>query len=323
MRLAAGLNTRQSRLSAGPGTMSSPMLTADGTRLPLPPGLARPRAGPAQPDGRGGQGRGDPGPAPPAGCAPPPGRLSPPCLVRARVATPVRLVPSERWAVLIVTPQTILTRHEALVRRRRTHPPRRLGRPQLPEGTVESIVAWPTSTNTGVHAHRRRAQETRHGGVEDDRRERLVPPRPPTSAEARGSTGSSSAGSRRKASWRPTPSPSTRSRCAASMSSSLSRSTGDGSTCSGPRQSHRCLGHPGSCATSQPRLNRPPAPITTANSSGPTAESELDQRQALAVSAPAFSYGAGSSCMAARRIPPPPELCPPSGHGGRRRVLGP
>ena len=59
---------------------------------------------------------------------------------RALVGTLARLVPRERWASFLVTPETILRWHRALVRRRWTYPHRRPGRPALPEETVELIV---------------------------------------------------------------------------------------------------------------------------------------------------------------------------------------
>ena len=43
---------------------------------------------------------------------------------RALVATLARLVPRERWAAFLVTPETILRWHRALVRRRWTYPHR-------------------------------------------------------------------------------------------------------------------------------------------------------------------------------------------------------
>ncbi|MDA8040776.1 MAG: integrase core domain-containing protein [Actinomycetota bacterium] len=59
---------------------------------------------------------------------------------RALIATLARLVPRERWAAFLVTPETILRWHRALVRRRWTYPHRRPGRPPLPQETVELIV---------------------------------------------------------------------------------------------------------------------------------------------------------------------------------------
>jgi len=49
-------------------------------------------------------------------------------------------VPRQRWAPFLVTPETILRWHRALVRRRWTYPHRRSGRPRLPHETVELIV---------------------------------------------------------------------------------------------------------------------------------------------------------------------------------------
>src|SRR5919199_2826830 len=59
---------------------------------------------------------------------------------RALIATLARLVPRERWVAFLVTPETILRWHRALVRRRWTFPHRRAGRPSLPAETVELIV---------------------------------------------------------------------------------------------------------------------------------------------------------------------------------------
>jgi putative transposase len=59
---------------------------------------------------------------------------------RALIAALASLVPRERWAALLVTPETILRWHRALVRRRWTYRHRRPGRPALPEETVELIV---------------------------------------------------------------------------------------------------------------------------------------------------------------------------------------
>jgi putative transposase len=59
---------------------------------------------------------------------------------RALIATLARLVPRERWAAFLITPETILRWHRALVRRRWSYPHRPPGRPPLPEETVELIV---------------------------------------------------------------------------------------------------------------------------------------------------------------------------------------
>jgi putative transposase len=59
---------------------------------------------------------------------------------RALIATLAKLVPRERWAAFLVTPETILRWHRALVRRRWTYPHRGPGRPPLPQETVELIV---------------------------------------------------------------------------------------------------------------------------------------------------------------------------------------
>jgi putative transposase len=59
---------------------------------------------------------------------------------RAVIATLAKLVPRARWAAFLVTPETILRWHRALVRRRWTHPHRRPGRPPVPDETVELIL---------------------------------------------------------------------------------------------------------------------------------------------------------------------------------------
>jgi len=59
---------------------------------------------------------------------------------RALVSALAHLVPRERWASFLVTPETILRWHRALVRRRWTYPHRKPGRPALPHDTVELIV---------------------------------------------------------------------------------------------------------------------------------------------------------------------------------------
>jgi putative transposase len=59
---------------------------------------------------------------------------------RALIATLAKLVRRERWAAFLVTPETILRWHRALVRRRWTYPHRRAGRPSLRAETVELVV---------------------------------------------------------------------------------------------------------------------------------------------------------------------------------------
>jgi len=58
---------------------------------------------------------------------------------RALIASLARLVPRERWASFLVTPEMILRWHRALVRRHWTYP-HRVGRPSLPDETVELIL---------------------------------------------------------------------------------------------------------------------------------------------------------------------------------------
>jgi hypothetical protein len=59
---------------------------------------------------------------------------------RALVSALARLVPRDRWASFLGTPETILRWHRALVRRRWTYPRRKPGRPALSQETVELIV---------------------------------------------------------------------------------------------------------------------------------------------------------------------------------------
>jgi putative transposase len=59
---------------------------------------------------------------------------------RALVSALARLVPRQRWASFLVTPETILRWHRALVRQHWTYPHRRHGRPALPQETVGLIV---------------------------------------------------------------------------------------------------------------------------------------------------------------------------------------
>jgi putative transposase len=59
---------------------------------------------------------------------------------RALVSALARLVPRQRWSSFIVTPETILRWHRALVRRRWTYPHRRQDRPALAQETVELTV---------------------------------------------------------------------------------------------------------------------------------------------------------------------------------------
>ncbi len=52
---------------------------------------------------------------------------------RAFISALARLVPRERWAPFLVTPDTILRWHRALVRRRWTYPHRWLADPPCPK----------------------------------------------------------------------------------------------------------------------------------------------------------------------------------------------
>lgn len=59
---------------------------------------------------------------------------------RAIVAALARFVPKDRWAAFLVTPETIVRWHRALVRRRWTYSRRGTGRPPLPDETVDLII---------------------------------------------------------------------------------------------------------------------------------------------------------------------------------------
>ncbi len=59
---------------------------------------------------------------------------------RALISLLARLIPRKRWASFLVTPETILRWHRALVRRRWTYPHQNPGRPALPRDTVELII---------------------------------------------------------------------------------------------------------------------------------------------------------------------------------------
>ena len=61
---------------------------------------------------------------------------------RAVVALLAGLVPRELWGSFLVTSQTILGWHRAVVRRRWTYPHRRPGRPALPDETIQLICRF-------------------------------------------------------------------------------------------------------------------------------------------------------------------------------------
>jgi putative transposase len=69
---------------------------------------------------------------------------------RAHIAALARLVPRERWAAFLVTPETILRWHRSLVRSRWTYPHHHVGRPPLPAQTVELIVRLAGRTPDGA-----------------------------------------------------------------------------------------------------------------------------------------------------------------------------
>jgi hypothetical protein len=101
---------------------------------------------------------------------------------RALIASLARLVPRERWASFLVTPETILRWHRALVRRHWTYP-HRVGRPSLPDETVELILrlvrtpAGATSASSGNF-------ESSASMSLGQRRQRPPPSRPWTRAPA-------------------------------------------------------------------------------------------------------------------------------------------
>lgn len=76
---------------------------------------------------------------------------------RALIAILAKLVPRERWAAFLVTPETILAWHRALARRRWTYPHRRPGRPPLPQDPVELIVRLATENSRWGYLRSRRA----------------------------------------------------------------------------------------------------------------------------------------------------------------------
>ncbi len=58
---------------------------------------------------------------------------------RALLATAARVVPRDRWASFLVTPQTLLRWHRELVRRKWTYPAKRRGRPPIDPEICELI----------------------------------------------------------------------------------------------------------------------------------------------------------------------------------------
>jgi putative transposase len=59
---------------------------------------------------------------------------------RALIAALAKLVPRDRWRAFLISPNTILGWHRALVRGHWTFAHRRTGRPRLSEETVQLIV---------------------------------------------------------------------------------------------------------------------------------------------------------------------------------------
>ncbi len=105
---------------------------------------------------------------------------------RALVAALARLVPRERWAAFLVTPETILRWHRALVRRRWTYPHRRPGRPPFPRDGRADRPPGTGEPALGLPAHRRRAEEARRHGLEGQRRQRPSTPWPSASTTTSG-----------------------------------------------------------------------------------------------------------------------------------------
>ena len=140
---------------------------------------------------------------------------------RALIATLAKLVPRERWGAFLVTPETILRWHRALVRRRWTYPHRSAGRPPLAAETVELIVRL--ARENPRWGYLRIVGEMRKLGVAVSktsvatvlRRHRLPPAR-----GARAPPGASSSRPRPLASWPRISSPSRRPRFAATTSCS-------------------------------------------------------------------------------------------------------
>ena len=58
---------------------------------------------------------------------------------RALIVLLAQLIPRDRWLSFLISPKTILDWHRRLVRRRWTHPHRGVGRPALPDETVQLI----------------------------------------------------------------------------------------------------------------------------------------------------------------------------------------
>jgi putative transposase len=140
---------------------------------------------------------------------------------RALIATLAKLVPRERWAAFLVTPETILRWHRALVRRRWTDPHRRPGRPALPDVTVEVICRlarenprWGYSRIVGEL--KKLGVAVSKGSVANVLRRHGLPP----SLAEQDPRGRSSSEPRPRVSWRPTSSMSIRWCCAATTSCS-------------------------------------------------------------------------------------------------------
>src|ERR1039458_5498072 len=150
---------------------------------------------------------------------------------RALIASLARLVPRERWASFLVTPETILRWHRALVRRHWTYP-HRVGRPSLPDETVE-LIRRLARTPAG-------ATSASSGNFESSASMSLKPASPASSAVTAldprpgelGPAGASSSAPRPKASWPLISSRSTPFCSAVTTCCSSSSSNGASSTCS-------------------------------------------------------------------------------------------
>ena len=147
-------------------------------------------------------------------------------------APTAHVVPRERWAAFLVTPETILRWHRALVRRRWTYPHGNHGRPALALETVELIVRL--ARENPLWGYLRIVGELKKLGVTVSKtsvatvlRRHRLPPAPRRSGPSWGAFLRTQA----KASWPLTSSQLIASRCGASTCFSSLKSTGDRCTC--------------------------------------------------------------------------------------------
>ena len=140
---------------------------------------------------------------------------------RALIATLSRLVPRERFAAFLVTPETILRWQRALVRRRWTYPHSGAGRPPLGEKTVELIVALARENSRWGYLRivgecKKLGIVVSKGSVANVLRRHGLRPAPRRAGRA----GPSSLVAKQEASWRPTSSASRPFACGATRSCS-------------------------------------------------------------------------------------------------------